>query len=271
MKKLSSTGLTIGTYVIAFLYFFPVLWIFITGFKTEKAAAEFPPSFIFDVVVKHFEDVWNSGVLDYMYHSAIVTVCSTLLALLLGIPVAYALAIYKIKHANDILFWFISTRFLPIAGIIIPLTVLFNFVHLLDSSFALILVYAGMNTPLVVWMMRSFFKDLPYELIESSQVDGASGLQSFFKITLPIAKSGLVSTILICMVFAWNEFFYAVTLTYTDASTMPVYMASFMSQEGLFWAQMSAAASFAILPVLLLGWFSQKQLVRGLTMGAVKG
>lgn len=271
MKKTRSGLLTLLTYVLAFLYFFPVLWIFITGFKTEGEAATFPPSFIFQPMLDHYQLIWSHGVLHFLINSAIVTILSTVLCLLLGVPAAYALAVYRIKRANDILFWFISTKFLPVAGIIIPIYLIFKSFHLLDSWWALILVYAGMNTPLVIWMMRSFFKDIPFDLIEASQVDGASGPQGFFKITLPMVRSGLISTVLICMVFAWNEFFYAITLTYTNASTMPVYMSQFMSQEGLFWAQMSAVATIAILPVLLLGWFSQKQLVRGLTMGAVKG
>ncbi|HEU5139190.1 MAG TPA: carbohydrate ABC transporter permease [Bacillales bacterium] len=271
MRSLRSGLGTFFTYIVAFLWFFPVLWLFITGFKTEGAASQFPPSFIFQPIFEHYHLVWSHGALHYLINSAEITILSTALSLLLGVPVAYALAVYRMKRADDILFWFISTRFLPIAGVIIPIYVFFQSLGLLDTQLVLILVYAGMNTPLVIWMMRSFFKDIPYDLIESSQVDGASGLQGFFKITLPLVRSGLVSTILICMVFAWNEFFFAITLTYTNASTMPVYMAQFMSQEGLFWAQMSAAATIAILPVLLLGWFSQKSLVRGLTMGAVKG
>lgn len=271
MKRTRSGILTFVTYILAFLYFFPVLWIFITGFKTEREAANIPPSFIFQPIFDHFQQVWGQGVLLFLFHSGMVTVLSTVLCLLLGVPAAYALAVYKIKRGDDILFWFISTKFLPVAGIIIPIYLIFKSLNLLDSSLGLILVYAGMNIPLVIWMMRSFFKDIPFELIEASQVDGASGIQGFFKITLPMVRSGLISTVLICMVFAWNEFFYAITLTYTNAQTMPVYISQFMTQEGLFWAQMSSAASIAIFPVLLLGWFSQKQLVRGLTMGAVKG
>lgn len=271
MRKWGSGSLTLLTYALAFVYFFPVLWLFITGFKFEKEAAVIPPSFLFKPTLEHYQLVWDYGVFNFMLNSTIVASGSTLVSLLLGIPAAYALAIYKIKRSNDILFWFISTKFLPVAGVVIPLYLIFKSIHLLDSLLALVIVYSGMNIPLVIWMMRSFFKDIPYELVEASQVDGATGMQSFFKVTLPIVRSGLVSTMLLCMVFAWNEFFFALTLTYTYAQTMPVYMASFMTQEGLFWAKMSAAATFSILPVLLLGWISQKQLVRGLTMGAVKG
>ncbi|MDM5337285.1 carbohydrate ABC transporter permease [Fictibacillus enclensis] len=271
MRRVNSMIFTIVIYIVAFLYFFPVLWIFITGFKTEAEAAVIPPSFIFEPIMKNFQTVWDQGVLHFLFNSAIVSSVSTLLSLLLGIPAAYALSMYKLKRENDILFWFISTRFLPIAGVIIPLFLVFRSINLLDTIWVLILVYAGMNTPLVIWMMRSFFKDIPYSLIEAAQVDGASGSKTFFSIVLPVVKTGLVSTLLLCMVFSWNEFFFALTLTYIDAQTMPVYMSAFMNQQGLFWAKMCASASFAILPVLILGWFSQKQLVRGLTMGAVKG
>src|SRR5690625_268086 len=271
MKKVTSIGVTCLTYLIAFLFFFPVLWIFITGFKTESEAIKIPPTFKFSPTLENFQVVWNSGMGEFFMNSIIVAIGSTLIALLLGVPAAYALSMYRMKRKDDILFWVISTRFLPVAGIIIPLYLVFKSVHLLDSLIALILLYAAMNVSLIIWMMRSFFNDVSYEIIEAAQIDGASGLQSFFKVVLPLVKPGIVSTALLSMVFAWNEFFFAVSLSYTRAATLPVYMSSYMTQEGLFWAKMSAAATIAIIPVIILGWFTQKQLVRGLTMGAVKG
>ncbi|WP_164667217.1 carbohydrate ABC transporter permease [Virgibacillus doumboii] len=271
MKKIVSGGLTLFTYLLAFVFFFPILWIFITGFKTESEAINIPPSIFFEPTLENFQMVWGMGIGEFFINSAIVTVSSTLLALLLGVPAAYALALFKIKRKDDILFWIISTRFLPIAGIIIPLYLIFKNINLLDSLLALTLLYAAMNVPLIIWMMRSFFNDVSIEIIEATRVDGATGLQAFFKVVLPLVRPGLVSTALLSMVFAWNEFFFAVSLSYTNAATLPVNMASYMTQEGLFWAQMSAAASISILPVIILGWFTQRQLVRGLTMGAVKG
>lgn len=271
MKKIVSIGLTFITYIAAIIYFFPVLWIFITGFKTESEAINIPPSLFFKPTLENFQMVWNMGVGDFFINSAIITISSTVIALLLGVPAAFALAMYRVKRKEDILFWVISTRFLPIAGIIIPLYLVFKSVNLLDSLVALILLYAGMNVPLIIWMMRSFFNDVSYEIIEATQIDGATGIQSFFKVVLPLVRPGLISTALLSMVFAWNEFFFAVSLSYTNAATLPVYMSSYMTQEGLFWAKMCAAASISILPVIILGWFTQKQLVRGLTMGAVKG
>lgn len=271
MKRIASGGMTLFTYVVAFIFFFPILWIFITGFKSESEAVIVPPSFSFTPTLENFQMVWNLGVGDFFINSVMVTIFSTIIALALGVPAAYALAMYKMKRKDDILFWIISTRFLPVAGVIIPLYLIFKNIGLLDSLTGLILLYAGMNIPLIIWMMRSFFNDVSYEIIEATQIDGASGLQCFFNVVLPLVRPGLVSTALLSMVFAWNEFFFAVSLSYTDAATLPVYMSSFMTQEGLFWAKMSAAATISILPVLILGWFTQKQLVRGLTMGAVKG
>lgn len=271
MKKGISLLLTLFTYVIAFIYFFPILWIFITGFKSEGEAVIIPPSLSFKPTLENFELIWSLGYSDFLMNSVVVTIVSTIIALGLGVPAAYALAMYKVKRSNDILFWFISTRFLPVAGVIIPLYLIFKSMNLLDSILGLIILYSAMNVPLIVWMMRSFFKDISYELIEATQIDGATGLQGFFLVVLPLVKPGLLSTALLSMVFAWNEFFFAVSMSYTNAATLPVYMSSFMTQEGLFWAKMSAAATLSILPVLILGWFTQKQLVRGLTMGAVKG
>jgi len=271
MHKVISAGITCFTYLIALVFFFPIFWIFLTGFKTENEAIKIPPTFKFNPTLENFQVVWNAGMGEFFMNSMIVAVCSTLIALVLGVPAAYALAMFKIKRKDDILFWVISTRFLPVAGIIIPLYLVFKSEHLLDSLIALILLYAAMNVSLIIWMMRSFFNDVSYEIIEATQIDGASGLQSFFQVVLPLVKPGLVSTALLSMVFAWNEFFFAVSLSYTKAATLPVYMSSYMTQEGLFWAKMSAAATISIIPVIILGWFTQKQLVRGLTMGAVKG
>jgi sorbitol/mannitol transport system permease protein len=271
VRKLFPSLLTAITYLLALIYFAPVLWILLTGFKNEGDAVAMPPSIIFTPTLDNYRMILESGAGSYLGHSAVVSILSTFLALALGVPAAYALAILKLKKADDILFWFISTKMLPAVGIIIPLYLIIKQLHLLDSLIALIVLYTAMNVPLVVWMMRSFFKDVPYDTIEAYRVDGASGLQGFFKITLPLVRPGIMSTALLCLIFVWNEFFIGVSLTSTSAVTMPVYMASFMTQEGLFWAKMSSVASVAVLPALVLGWFTQRQLVRGLTMGAVKG
>ncbi|GGG15971.1 carbohydrate ABC transporter permease [Paenibacillus abyssi] len=270
MKRMLSGGLTLGTYLIALIYFFPVFLMLITGFKLEGQAAIMPPTLWFTPTLDNFDLVWNSGAAKFFQHSIIVTLGSTFFAMLLGVPAAYALAMFRLKRADDILFWFISTKMMPVIAAIVPIYLLFRNLGLLDTLAGLILMGIAMNVPLVIWMMRSFFKEIPYDLIEASQVDGASGWVGFIKITLPTVRPGLISTALLCAIFAWNEFLLGVSLTYTNAATMPVYMATFMTQEGLFWAKMSAVATISVLPAMVLGWFTQKQLVRGLTMGAVK-
>ncbi|WP_199619454.1 carbohydrate ABC transporter permease [Paenibacillus alkalitolerans] len=271
MKRLLSSLLTTVTYVAAFVYFFPLLWMFVTGFKNEGEAVIMPPAIFFDPTLDNYRTIWDSGIGSFLGNSFIIVGISTMFALFLGVSAAYALSMFGIKRADDILFWFISTKLLPAVGVMIPVYIVFKKLGLLDSHISLILIYTAMNIPLAVWMMRSFFKDIPYEIIESTQVDGATGLQGFFQVTLPLVKPGVISTALLCFVFAWNEFLFGVNLTYTDSSTMPVFMASFMTQEGLFWAKMSAVATTAVLPSVILGFFTQKQLVQGLTMGAVKG
>ncbi len=271
MKRLLAGSLTPITYLVAIVYFIPVFLMFITGFKTEAQATIMPPTLFFKPTFENFQLVWSSGAAEFFQNSLIVTVVSTLIALALGVPAAYALAMYRVKRGDDLLFWFISTKMLPVVGVIVPIYLIFKQINLLDTLVALTIMCTAINVPLVIWMMRSFFKDVPYELVEASQVDGASGLTGFMKITLPIVRPGLISTGLLCAIFAWNEFLLGVSLTYTEAATMPVYMSTYMTQEGLFWAKMSAVATISVLPPLVLGWFTQKQLVRGMTMGAVKG
>ncbi|MDB5055417.1 MAG: mannitol transporter permease [Bacilli bacterium] len=271
MRRLLSGVLSLCTYILALIYVFPLVWMFMTGFKQEGNAATMPPSLFFKPTMENFKLIWDAGASAFLWNSALVAVISTILALLFGVPAAYALAMYRLKKSDDILFWFISTKMLPAIGVVIPIYLVFKNLNMLDSVFTLILLYTAMNIPLVVWMMRSFFLEIPYETIEAAQVDGAMGLQGFMRITLPLVRPGIISSSLLCFVFVWNEFLFGVSLTYTHAATMPVYMATYMTQEGLFWAKMSAVATLAVLPALVLGWFTQKQLVRGLTMGAVKG
>jgi sorbitol/mannitol transport system permease protein len=271
MKRLLSGLLTLCTYFLALIYVFPLIWMFLTGFKKEGDAVSMPPSIFFKPTLENLKLVWDSGAGDFLWNSTVVSVTSTLLALILGVPAAYALAMYKLKKSDDILFWFISTKMLPAIGVLIPIYLIFKNLDMLDSLVTLILLYTAMNVPLVVWMMRSFFMEIPYETIEAAQVDGAMGFQGFIQITLPLVRPGIISSSLLCFVFVWNEFLFGVSLTYTHAATMPVYMATYMTQEGLFWAKMSSVATLAVLPAIVLGWFTQKQLVRGLTMGAVKG
>lgn len=267
----SKMSLTLLTYILAIVIFFPILWMVLTSFKTEGDAFAFPPQLFFSPTL----DNWNIALFDsnfvkHITNTLMITVISTLAALGLGIPAAYALAYYPGKRSEFTLTWLISTRMLPPVGIIVPLFVIFRDLGLRDTHTGLIIIYTSMNLPLVIWMMRSFFLDVPYEILEASRIDGSSLWQEFRHIVIPLVRPGLFATALLCMIFAWNEFFFAFSLTVTNAAPLSVYISSFKTAEGLFWAKMSAGATAAVLPVVIAGWFAQRQLVQGLTMGAVK-
>jgi sorbitol/mannitol transport system permease protein len=242
------------TWIIVLIFFFPVFWMALTGFKHEQDAATSTPHFIFTPTFDEYSAVWNRGLRSYLEHSITISVTSTLIVLLLALPAAYALSIRPVRKWRDVLFFFISTKMLPIVGAIIPLYIIAKNLHLLDKQLVLIILYTSLNLPIAVWMLRSFLLEVPAEIIEAAQVDGA----------------GLAATALICFIFAWNEFFLAVNLTTTNAATVPIFLVGFVAPEGQFWAHLSAAATVACLPVLLAGWAAQDKLVRGLSMGAVK-
>jgi sorbitol/mannitol transport system permease protein len=195
---------------------------------------------------------------------------STLLVLLLALPAAYALSIRPVPKWRDVLFFFISTKMLPIVGAIIPLFIIARDLHVLDSEKLLIVLYTAVNLPIAVWMLRSFLLEVPAEVIEASRVDGAGVIRQLRSVIVPVISPGLAATALICFIFAWNEFFLAVNLTTIKGATVPIYLVGFVQPEGPFIAHLSAAATVACLPVLLAGWAAQDKLVRGLSMGAVK-
>ena len=257
-------------WVVAIVFFFPVLWMALEALKSEPQAASIPPTILFTPTLEQFQAVLSRDFPPYFINSAIATIGSTLLVLLLGLPAAYALAIRPVVRARDALFFFISTRFLPFAASLVPLYILARDLHMLDNILALILVYTTINLPLGVWLLRSFLLEIPNDLFEAARVDGAGFFDELVGVVLPLVVPGLAATSLICLIFTWNEFFYAVNLTSTIAATSPIFLVGFISGRGLFYAKLSAAATLASLPVLLAGWIAQKQLIRGLTMGAVK-
>ncbi len=257
-------------WVVAILFFFPVLWMVLEALKTEAQAASIPPTILFVPTLEQFQAVLSRDFPPFFINSAIATIGSTMLVILLGLPAAYALAIRPVKRTRDALFFFISTRFLPFAASLVPLYILARDLHLLDNILALIVIYTTINLPLGVWLLRSFLLEIPNDLFEAARVDGAGFFDELVGIVLPLVMPGLAATALICLIFTWNEFFYAVNLTSSVAATSPIFLVGFISGRGLFYAKLSAAATLASLPVLLAGWIAQKQLIRGLTMGAVK-
>ncbi|HVP19868.1 MAG TPA: carbohydrate ABC transporter permease [Spirochaetia bacterium] len=263
--------LSILTIVLAIIIFFPIFWMILTSFKSEADAFTFPPPLFFRPTLDQYDIALGaSGYFHYLLNTVIITSLSTLVALLLGVPAAYKLAFYPTKRSNFTLMWIMSTRMLPAVGVIVPLYIIFKNLHWFDTYHGLIVLYTAINLPLVVWMMRSFFQDLPYETIEAARIDGATLVQELLMVMLPMALPGLVSTILLCLIFTWNEFFIAFNLTITKVPPLTVYIVGFKTSEGLFWAKMSAAATVSALPVIIAGWVAQRQMVRGLTAGAIK-
>jgi sorbitol/mannitol transport system permease protein len=250
--------------------FFPLLWTVLTGFKTEAQAVAQPPVIFFHGTLSNYSEVLNGGYSGFFWNSVIISISATLLALVLGLPAAFSLAFYPTKNSPRVLSWVLSTRMLPVVGALIPLIIISKRAGLFDSRLGMVLIYAAVNVPLVIWMMRSFFADMPRDILEASLVDGASFLQLMRRIILPLSLPGLASTALLALIFTWNEFLLAVNLTAVNASTLPVFISGFMTSEGLFWAKMSAASTLAIAPVIIAGWLAQRSLVRGLTFGAVK-
>lgn len=267
--------LAVVTWIVVLLFFFPVLWMVVTGFKPESAANTSSPHVVFTPTLDEFKSVWQGagnggGLSSYLEHSIVISIVSTVIVILLAVPTAYAVSVRPVKKWRDVLFFFISTKMLPIVGAIVPLFVIARDLHILNTQKLLIILYIAMNLPIAVWMMRSFLMEIPAEVIEASRVDGATLPRQLRSIIMPMARPGLAATALICFIFAWNEFFLAINLNAVGGSTVPIYLAGEVQPEGPFIAHICAAATIACLPVLIAGWAAQDKLVRGLSMGAVK-
>src|SRR5205823_4622037 len=271
LRKRSNFLWTALTYLLVFLLVFPVLWMVITGFKSEIAAITIPPTLFIQPTLDQFQIAFEGGFGAYLFNSVVASLVSTAIALILGIPAAYAMVFQmRTKSAEDMLFFVLSTRFLPFAAILVPLFVIFTRLNLLDNILTLIIVYTAMNLPLIIWMSRSYFLDLPKEVLEGAWLDGCSTLQTIVRIAVPMAEPGLAAAALLSIIFAWNDLFFAVTLTYTNAPTLPVMVAVFTSNESLFLAKVSAVATVIMLVPVAIGLYAQKHLVHGLTGGAIK-
>ena len=262
---------TLAAWAVTLLLFFPLGWLFLTAFKTELQAISVPPLLLFEPTLANFHEVQErSDYLLYAKNSVITSVLSTLLGLAIAAPAAYSMAFFKSKHTKDILMWMLSTKMMPAVGALVPIYVLAQGSGLLDTQLALIIVFTLSNLPIMVWMLYSHFKDIPHEILEAARMDGATLWQELRLVLLPLGMGGLASTGLLCLVLSWNEAFWSLNLSSANAGTLATLIASYSSPEGLFWAKLSAASLMAIAPIVVFGWFSQKQLVQGLTFGAVK-
>jgi len=263
---------TIGAWFFGFLIFFPILWMMLASFKTELEAFAIPPSFLFfHWTTENYATVQERS--DYLHHalnSIIIAGGSTLIALLIGIPAAWSMAFSPTKRTKDILLWMLSTKMMPPVGVLVPIYLIFKAFGLLDSRIGLVFILCLGNLPIVIWMLFTYFKEIPRDILEAARMDGATIGRELVYVLTPMAIPGLASTLLLNLILAWNEAFWTLNLSTSNAAPLTVFIASYSSPEGLFWAKLSAASTLAIAPILVLGWFSQKQLVRGLTFGAVK-
>jgi sorbitol/mannitol transport system permease protein len=268
-RKIVNTALAWG---IGFLIFFPILWTILTSFKTEAQAIADPPIFLgFDWTLANYEAVLErSNYGRFLWNSIIIAGGSTVLGILIAVPAAWSMAFVPGKRTKDILLWMLSTKMLPAVGVLYPIYLLCIQFGVLDSKIALVIILMLINLPIIVWMLYTYFREIPGEILEAARMDGASLREEVLYVLTPMAIPGIASTLLLNFLLAWNEAFWTLNLTAAKAAPLTAFIASYSSPEGLFYAKLSAASTMAIAPILILGWFSQKQLVSGLTFGAVK-
>jgi sorbitol/mannitol transport system permease protein len=260
----------IGAWIVTLVFFAPVAWMVLTSLHQESDAATNPPSVFAPVSFDNYAALFDRGVAPYLINSATASIVSTLLVLVLAVPAAYALSIKPVEKWTDVMFFFLSTKFLPPIAALLPIYLIVKDIGMLDNVFTLVVLYTSMNLPIAVWMMQSFLAEVPKEILEAAEVDGAGLLRTLVSIVAPVAAPGLAATSLICFIFSWNEFMFAVNLTAVRASTAPIFLVGFISSQGLFLAKLCAAATLVSLPVLIAGFAAQDKLVRGLSLGAVK-
>ncbi len=268
-RKAVMTGLA---WAVGLLIFFPILWTVLTSFKSEAEAIASPPSFIgFDWTLENYAEVQErSNYFRHFINSVVISLGSTLLGLVIAVPAAWSMAFVPAKRTKDVLMWMLSTKMLPPVGVLIPIYLIFRTLGLLDTLVGLIVVLMLINLPIIIWMLFTYFREIPGEILEAARMDGAGLRAEILYVLTPMAVPGIASTLLLNIILAWNEAFWTLNLTAAKAAPLTAFIASYSSPEGLFYAKLSAASTMAIAPILIMGWFSQKQLVRGLTFGAVK-
>ncbi len=259
-------------WAIGLVIFFPILWTILTSFKTEGDAIAFPPKFLFfQWTLENYAVVQErSNYMHYLWNSVVISGGSTLIGVLIGVPAAWSMAFVPSRRTKDILMWMLSTKMMPAVGVLYPMYLTFIKLGLLDTRLGLVMMLTLINLPIIIWMLYTYFKEIPGEILEAARMDGATLKDEILHVLTPMAVPGIASTILLNFILAWNESFWTLNLTAANAGPLTAFIASYSSPEGLFYAKLSAASTMAIAPILILGWFSQKQLVRGLTFGAVK-
>ncbi|MEZ2349739.1 carbohydrate ABC transporter permease [Caballeronia sp. RCC_10] len=256
-------------WIVSILLFFPIFWMTITAFKTEQQA--YASSLIFSPTLDSFREVFaRSNYFGFALNSVMISVGVTVICLILAVPCAYAMAFFPTRKTQKLLLWMLSTKMMPSVGVLVPIYLMWKNAGLLDTVSGLIIVYTLINLPIAVWMAFTYFNEVPKDILEAGRIDGATTWQEIIYLLMPMALPGLASTGLLLIILSWNEAFWSINLSSSNAAPLTVFIASYSSPEGLFWAKLSAASLLAVAPILIVGWLSQKQLVRGLTFGAVK-
>jgi sorbitol/mannitol transport system permease protein len=266
--SLGGIGLSALSWLAALVFFFPILWMLLLSFRSESDAAT--PRLFAAFTGVNYDGLFSGDVKIALLNSLTASGVSTALVILLAVPAAYALSINPVRKWTDVLFFFLSTKMMPVVAALLPIYLITNHLGLNDNIWALIVVYMAANMPIAIWMLRSFLLEVPREIIEAAQVDGAGLITVLRRIIMPVIAPGLAATALICFIFSWNEFLFALRLTGQNAKTAPVFLAGSIAPEGLFLAHLCAVAFVVCLPVLIAGWAAQDKLVRGLSLGAVK-
>ena len=263
---------TVIGWAIGIFLFFPIFWTILTSFKTEGDAILFPPAFLPPhwTLENFFEVQSRSDYFKHFFNSVIIAGGSTLIGLIIAVPAAWSMAFSPTKRTRDVLMWMLSTKMMPAVGVLVPIYLIFKNLNLLDTVGGLTIILMLINLPIMVWMLYTYFREIPVDILEASRMDGAILWKEIAYVLLPMAVPGIASTMLLNVILAWNEAFWTLNLSAANAAPLTAFIASYSSPEGLFWAKLSAASTLAIAPILVIGWFSQKQLVRGLTFGAVK-
>lgn len=256
------------------MFVLPVLWMALTSLHSEPDAATNPPSLAASLTLDAYREFFGTGggagPWPALINSATASVVSTLLVLVLATPAAYALSIRPVRKWTDVLFFFLSTKMLPVVAGLLPVYLFAKNAGMLDNIWLLVILYTSMNLPIAVWMMQSFLADVPVSIIEAARIDGARLPTILARVVGPVAGPGIAATALICFIFSWNEMLFARVLTSVTAQTAPVFLTGFITSQGLFLAKVCAASVVISLPVLAAGFAAQDKLVQGLSLGAVK-
>jgi sorbitol/mannitol transport system permease protein len=263
---------SILAWIVAFIIFFPILWTILTSFKSELDAIAMPPKFLFfNWTLENYVEVQQrSNYLHFAFNSIVLSIGANIVGLIFAVPAAWSMAFAPGKRTKDLLMWMLSTKMMPAVGVLVPIYLVFKSLGLLDSLLGIGLVLMLINLPLLIWMLYTYFKEIPNDILEAARMDGASLMNEIVYVLTPMAVPGIASTMLLAIILSWNEAFWTLNLATSNAAPLTAFIASYSAPEGYFWAKLSAASTLAIAPILILGWFSQKQLVRGLTFGAVK-